>query len=83
MPRTPYPSGRYDPDTARAYFAARPLDVLRCIVRSALPASGFGVALLTDWLRGPEIMQSNARVRAEQLVTALTEMGPTCKQLEA
>merc|ERR1719359_978212 len=30
-----------------------------------------------DWISGPPALEPNARVRAEQLVTALTAMGPT------
>ena len=51
--------------------------MLYFLFQSAAPASGFGLALLLDYLRGPEALKMNARVRAEQLVTALTEMGPT------
>ena len=74
---SPFPTGRYDPQTSQTYYAARPLEVLSRVVSSALPASGFGLSLLLDWLRGPEAVEANSRVRAEQLVTALTAMGPT------
>ena len=77
MPTTPYPTGRYDPVASRAYYAARPLQVLQRVLSSAVPASGFGLSLLIDYLRGPDALAANARVRAEQLVTALNAMGPT------
>eukprot|EP00900_Chrysochromulina_parva_P002813 jgi/Chrpa1/12532/Chrysochromulina_OHIO_Genome00021754-RA len=77
VPQTPYPSGRYDPATGAAYAAARPLLVVDTLLKSLVPASGWGLSLLIDWLRGPETLKLNARVRAEQLVTALTAMGPT------
>ena len=76
-PTRPYPSGRYDPVTSQEYYAARPLEVLSRVLSSAAPASGFGLSLMLDYLRGPEALRTNARVRAEQLVTALTAMGPT------
>ena len=77
VPPAPYPTGRYDPVTAAQHYAAQPWAVLCRLVESGVPASGFGFALLFDWLRGPATLEANARVRAEQLVTALTAMGPT------
>ena len=77
VPQVPYPTGRYDPASARAYYAARPWTVARRVFESLAPASGLGLSLLVDYLRGPATLEANARVRAEQLVSALTAMGPT------
>ena len=77
IPSQPYPTGRYDPETAAAYYAAKPWAVLCRLVESGIPASGWAGSVLIDWLRGPATLKANARVRAEQLVSALTAMGPT------
>uniref|UniRef100_A0A7S4F554 Protein kinase domain-containing protein n=1 Tax=Chrysotila carterae TaxID=13221 RepID=A0A7S4F554_CHRCT len=75
---TPYPTGRYDPEAAAEYFRARPLRVAQRVAFCARPVSWYLACLLVDWLRGEETLRANMRARAEQLVEALNELGPTC-----
>lgn len=71
----PYPMGRYDPNSAAAYFAERPgavlfraLDIMRITLR-------LGVAVLIDWRLGR--LEEREEKRAQQLLGVLTELGPT------
>lgn len=77
VPDAIYPSGRYDAESARRYFASRPLTVISRLWTSSGPALNWGFALLLDFLQGEATRKKNAAVRAEQLVVALTDMGPT------
>jgi hypothetical protein len=47
-PLAPYPMGKYDPITARAYFDQRPLQVLTRGLEIAVLSLQFGVQLLKD-----------------------------------
>jgi len=76
-PNGPYPSGRYDPQTAAAYFAKRPLTVLSRGAAITGKALGFGVAVLFDYQSGPEKVKKNQPQRAKELAELLTRLGPT------
>lgn len=63
---TPYPSGRYDRESAAAYFGRRPLRTLRRFFEIVVPASLFGLKLLRD-----------DEDQATALTNTLTRLGPT------
>ena len=71
----PYPSGRYDAESARRYFRKRGPAVLRRAVRIASAGLGFGASLVVDKLR--DKIEENADRRASELASILTRLGPT------
>jgi predicted unusual protein kinase regulating ubiquinone biosynthesis (AarF/ABC1/UbiB family) len=73
----PYPSGSYDPFTAKDYFANQPLRVAARAAEIALKASGFLSLILMDYLRGALFDPDQERQRAEQAARLLTSLGPT------
>jgi hypothetical protein len=73
----PYPLGKYDPEAARRYFAWRPVEVVARSLELAVRSGGFAMALLSDWLAGPDTLQVNGDVRALELARVLTLLGPT------
>ena len=50
-PRRPYPLNQYDAATARAYFDQRLGDVLGRTIEVSAKSAGFGLKLLSDYLR--------------------------------
>lgn len=72
---TPYPEGRYDPETAAAYFQARPWSVTWRATELMSTTLGFAVSLLLDIQTGS--WEANSPKRAQQLVQILTDLGPT------
>ena len=52
VPDAIYPSGRYDAESARRYFASRPLTVISRLWTSSGPGLNWGFALLLDFLQG-------------------------------
>eukprot|EP00962_Isochrysis_galbana_P012878 scaffold3654_cov115-Isochrysis_galbana.AAC.3 len=73
----PYPDGKYDSEAARQYFAWRPVEVVARTVELAIRSGGFAMALLSDWLAGPETLRVNGDARALELARVLTMLGPT------
>ncbi|GIM09389.1 hypothetical protein Vretimale_13253, partial [Volvox reticuliferus] len=80
-PETPYDAAggdvlthEYDPEAVAAYFARRPLAVVRRSAQVATEAASFGAALLLDMWTGR--LQSNERQRAEQLRGIVERLGP-------
>ncbi|GLI70240.1 hypothetical protein VaNZ11_015086 [Volvox africanus] len=80
-PETPYDAAgvdalthEYDPDVVAAYFARRPLAVVRRSAQVATEAASFGAALLLDMWTGR--LQSNEQQRAEQLRGIVERLGP-------
>jgi len=74
-PSKPYPMGRYDPGAARAYFDARIGEVLARALEIGLNSAKFGLALANDYLRNE--LDKNAAIRAQELSSLLTRLGPT------
>lgn len=72
---TPYPDGKYDPDTAAAYFQARPWSVTWRATELSSSTVGFAASLLLDLQTGS--WEANSPKRAQQLVQLLTDLGPT------
>mmetsp|Transcript_30647 Transcript_30647/g.99664 ORF Transcript_30647/g.99664 Transcript_30647/m.99664 type:complete len:823 (-) Transcript_30647:51-2519(-) len=71
------PTGDYDPDLSAAYFAARPLTVVRRLAFLVSRASTFGVGLALDRRLGIDASAS----RAAELRVLLTELGPTAVKI--
>lgn len=71
----PYPAGVYDLDTSGAYCEGRPLQVFGRAIQLASAGVGFGAGLLLD--RQLDRLDENAEDRAKELVTKLSELGPT------
>jgi hypothetical protein len=78
-PSSPYPLGRYDPSSARAFFDKRPLDVISRGVEIASISTKFALAVLKDKLDGK--FEENQDVRALELAALLTKLGPTFSKL--
>ena len=74
-PSSPYPLGRYDPSSARAFFDKRPLDVISRGVEIASISTKFGLTVLKDKLDGK--LEENQDERALELAALLTKLGPT------
>ncbi len=74
-PSSPYPLGRYDPSSARAYFDQRPAEVLGRGIEIAAQSTQFGLRLLGDYLGNK--LEENADARALELAELLTRLGPT------
>ena len=73
----PYPDNVYNPDTAAAYFSARPGQVLTRTVSILLPALSFGVQLLRDSLNDTNDNDDDDTLRGTQLAELLVSLGPT------
>mmetsp|Transcript_11015 Transcript_11015/g.15516 ORF Transcript_11015/g.15516 Transcript_11015/m.15516 type:complete len:943 (-) Transcript_11015:103-2931(-) len=71
----PYPLGKYDPVTARAYFDQRLDRVIQRGLEIAINSLTFGVGLLSDY--ASDKLKENAEQRALELSTLLTKLGPT------
>lgn len=74
-PSSPYPLGRYDPNSARAYFDQRPLSMLQRGLEIASLSVGFGLKLLQDKMKNQ--LDDNQDQRALELAELLTKLGPT------
>mmetsp|Transcript_11950 Transcript_11950/g.22377 ORF Transcript_11950/g.22377 Transcript_11950/m.22377 type:complete len:1017 (-) Transcript_11950:370-3420(-) len=74
-PSSPYPLGRYDPKSARAYFDQRPLSILQRGLEIASLSVGFGLKLLQDKMKNQ--LEENQDQRALELAELLTKLGPT------
>ncbi|GAX12709.1 hypothetical protein FisN_15Hh188 [Fistulifera solaris] len=74
-PSQPYPTGRYDPDTARAYFDRRLPLVLARGLSIALQSLQFGIGILSDKVLNKE--EENSYQRGRELAILLTKLGPT------
>lgn len=74
-PSSPYPLGRYDPSSARAYFDQRPMDVIARGVQIASLSAKFGSGLLKDKMDGK--LEENQDKRGLELAQLLTRLGPT------
>ena len=72
---SPYPRNAYDYNSARDFFASRPLEVGGRAAELVGLSAGFGASLLMDFAGGK--MDENADKRASELVTLLTTLGPT------
>ena len=72
---SPYPRGTYDPTAARDYFSKQPLEVAGRALELVAKSAGFGVSLLSDALS--DDLEKRADERASELVTLLTNLGPT------
>lgn len=79
-PSSPYPLGRYDPSSARAYFDKRPLEVISRAVEIASLSTKFGLGLLKDYL--DKSLEKNQDKRALELAELLTVLGPTFSKYE-
>lgn len=79
-PSSPYPLGRYDPSSARAYFDKRPLEVISRAVEIASISTKFGLGLLKDYL--DKSLEKNEDKRALELAELLTVLGPTFSKYE-
>jgi hypothetical protein len=78
-PSSPYPLGRYDPDSARAYFDQRPLGIIKRGLEIASLSVGFGLKLLQDKMKNQ--IEENQDQRALELAELLTKLGPTFSKL--
>ena len=76
-PEMPYPALTYDQQSARRHYRVRPGAVAARALEIGWKSAGFGASVGQDYLKGPEYMESNAPVRAEQLTALLTDLGPT------
>ncbi|CAJ1392458.1 unnamed protein product [Effrenium voratum] len=72
---TPFPDGKYDPDTAAAYFQSRPWMVTWRAAELAGTGLSLAARLLLDLQTGQ--WEANASKRAQELVEILTDLGPT------
>mmetsp|Transcript_37196 Transcript_37196/g.81640 ORF Transcript_37196/g.81640 Transcript_37196/m.81640 type:complete len:756 (+) Transcript_37196:105-2372(+) len=72
---TPYPEGKYDPDSAAEFWAERPLSVLTRAAELFSSSVGFGARLLLDRQLGKA--EANEVTRARELTDLLTQLGPT------
>ena len=50
-PSQPYPNGKYNATSARAYFDSHPLDVIARGIQVATKSLGFGISLLQDYAK--------------------------------
>ncbi|KAG2502091.1 hypothetical protein HYH03_000583 [Edaphochlamys debaryana] len=77
-PPVPLPDDRlshdYDPEALAAYWARRPLAVVKRSAQVAAEAASFGAALLMDMWTGR--LAANERERAEQLRGIIERLGP-------
>ncbi len=83
----PYPPGRdaYDPIAANAFYASRPLMVLRRVLRLGSLTSAFNIGILFDWLILGKLfkdetyaaLRNNEGRRAKEALALCTELGPT------
>jgi len=72
----PYPRGQYDPIQADAYYARRPVLVLqRCLNLLRLSNSFLWHLLLDKYVTKRE--EENRPQRAKELLTLITQLGPT------
>jgi hypothetical protein len=82
---SPYPDGKYDPVTARAYFDRRPLQVLTRAMEIGLASLQFGSKVLFDMMQNKTndsttIINNNNNndfERGRELTKLLTQLGPT------
>jgi len=74
-PSTPYPQGRYDASSARAYFDQRPAEVVARAIEIGAQSTQFGLALLSDKLSNK--FEENSERRGMELAELLTRLGPT------
>lgn len=74
-PSSPYPLGRYDASSARAYFDERPLEVASRAVEIGVKSTSFGLSLLMDKMNNE--WEKNEDKRSLELAGLLTELGPT------
>jgi len=74
-PSRPYPLGKYDPVSARAYFDSRLPQVVSRALEIALKSSGFALKLGQDYLSNK--LKDNSDQRALELAELLTDLGPT------
>jgi len=68
-PTRPYPLGRYDPVTARAYFDQRPLQVAARSLQILVSSLQFGLSLLRDQLK-----YVNVKLPSLELVISLSSL---------
>jgi predicted unusual protein kinase regulating ubiquinone biosynthesis (AarF/ABC1/UbiB family) len=74
-PSRPYPLGKYDPISARAYFDSRLPQVVSRAVEIALKSSGFALKIAQDYLSNN--LKEKSEQRALELAELLTDLGPT------
>ena len=72
-----YKSGAYNADDADEYYAGRPLVVVSRALNILLTSTSFGLSLLRDYLSKKLVDPEQEQLRAEQLTTLLTRLGPT------
>eukprot|EP00555_Chaetoceros_dichaeta_P012197 CAMPEP_0198261370 /NCGR_PEP_ID=MMETSP1447-20131203/10115_1 /TAXON_ID=420782 /ORGANISM="Chaetoceros dichaeta, Strain CCMP1751" /LENGTH=942 /DNA_ID=CAMNT_0043949269 /DNA_START=8 /DNA_END=2836 /DNA_ORIENTATION=- len=72
---SPYPLGRYDSSSARIYFRSRLGEMAARATEIGARSGEFGLALLGDAISDKLVV--NADIRAQQLSTLLTTLGPS------
>ena len=71
----PYARGEYDPDKADAYYKKQPILVAQRLAELLRHSWSFLVALFFDKVTGQTI--KNRKVRAQELLQLVTQLGPT------
>jgi len=72
---SPYPEGRYDSASAAEYWGRRDIEALSRFLFITVQSLGFGIGLLVDLITNR--IEDNSSLRASQLATLLTKLGPS------